>query len=380
MPKAPFVALHDLLDSGRFDQHRAEQSWTLPASWYFDPAIYELEHEKIFYKTWWYVCHVSDVVKPGDYHVGSIADQSIFVIRDKSGELKAFYNVCSHRAHPLLEGSGNTNLVVCPYHQWCYQPDGRFRGARGRETLKDWIPDNADLKPVRLELYGSFVFVNLDPKAAPLSTQAPKLVRDMYECCPQLDKLVRVKRAERDVAANWKTIVDNNHECYHCTVNHKSLMEIVDYNNKATWFEDGITFSHKVEHKNLANSAYSINEDDLKQESLFGFIFPNTIPLFFPGSPGVVMFQILPTGPETAKVRHDFYFLSEALSEPERSFMAWMTNTLVSEDMAICERVQTGLHSRGYRQGKFVVDRDHVEFSEHHVHLFQKFVHEGLVG
>src|SRR5262245_3469252 len=116
-----------LLDAGRFAAD-AESSFTLPASWYFDPAIYRAEHEAIFYRSWIYQCHVSDVPGPGDYHVGRVADQSIFVICDREGVLHAFYNVCSHRAHPLLRGQGNASLIVCPYHQWCYQSDGCFRG------------------------------------------------------------------------------------------------------------------------------------------------------------------------------------------------------------------------------------------------------------
>ena len=368
------------LDAGLFDPDSAENSWTLPADWYHEPEVYRREHEAIFYRTWWYQCHVSDLADPGDYVCGEIADQGVFVIRDRSGELCGFYNVCSHRAHPLLEGAGNTRLIVCPYHQWCYQPDGCFRGARGRDALKDWIPHNANLKPVRVEVYGGLVFVNLDPDAAPLVEQAPQLLKDMYACCPRLDDLVRAERREIDVAANWKTLVDNNHECYHCAVNHASLMELVDYDNKAVWSDDGITFTHTVERRRLDSSAYAVDAASIEQDSLFGYIWPVHVPLFFPGTPGLLMFQILPTGPETSRVRHDYYFTSREPSEQEQAFMDWFSGTLAVEDIGICERVQKSLHSRGYRQGKFVVDRDHPEFSEHHVHFFQRLVYQALVG
>lgn len=366
------------LDPGLFDPQSPEQSWTLPAEWYYRPDIYQREHEAIFYRSWWYQCHASDVANPGDYFCGEIVDQGVFIIRDNDGSLRAFYNMCSHRAHPLLEGRGNTKLIVCPYHQWCYQSDGCFRGARGRDALKDWIPDNADLKPVQVEDYGGFLFINLDPDATPLREQAPKFLRDMYACCPRLDDLVRVDRREFDVAANWKTVVDNNHECYHCSANHKSLMELVDYDNQAIWSEDGITFTHTVESKSLVNAAYAIDPDSLKQASMFGYIWPVQIPLFFPGTPGMVMFQILQTGPETARIRHDFFLLSRSPNAQEKTFMDWFSTTLAREDISICEKVQKALHSRGYRQGKFVIDRDHVEFSEHHVHFFQKLVCEAL--
>ncbi len=369
----------DLLDAGRFNAW-AEDSFTLPARWYYDPEIYRLEHEAIFYRTWWYQCHVSDMPNSGDYYTGAVMDQDLFLIRGQDGEIRAFYNVCSHRAHPLLGGEGNTKLIVCPYHQWCYQKDGKFRGARGRETLKDWIPDNADLKEIRVESYGGFLFVNLDPDAAPLAAQAPQLLQDMYECCPGLDDLKRAARYEREVAANWKTVIDNNHECYHCAVNHKSLMELVDYESKAIWSQDGITFSHAVERKNLENSAYKVEADGSEQPSLFAYIWPTTIPLWFPGTASTAMFQVIPTGPETTLERWDFYFLGPEQTAQEQAFMDFIKNVLIPEDVGLCERVQKGLHSRGYTQGRFVVDRDRPEFSEHHVHFFQKMLHDALKG
>jgi choline monooxygenase len=368
------------LDAGLFDPESPERSWTLPASWYHDPDIYKREHADIFHRSWWYQCHVSDVAKPGDFHCGSVVDQDIFIIRGGDGELRAFYNVCSHRAHPLLEGQGNTKLIVCPYHQWCYQADGCFRGARGRDTLSEWIPENADLKPIRLESYAGFLFVNLDPDARPLAELAGQLLGDIHTACPRIGDLVRAFRAERPVAANWKTVIDNNHECYHCAVNHKSLMELIDYDNKAVWSDDGITFTHTIEKKSLDSSAYKLDASRVEQEALFGFIFPALVPLWFPGPANAVMFQIIPTGPETSLIRHDFYFPSREITPERQELIDWVTKTLFPEDRGLVERVQKGLHSKGYRQGKFVVDREHPEFSEHHVHFFQRHVYEALMG
>ncbi|MEM7116972.1 MAG: aromatic ring-hydroxylating dioxygenase subunit alpha [Chloroflexota bacterium] len=366
------------LDPGLFDPNDAEASWTLPANWYYDPAIYQQEHEAIFYKSWWYQCHVTDIANPRDYYCGQVMDQEIFLIRGEDGRIRAFYNVCSHRAHPLLGGCGTSKkAIVCPYHQWCYDSAGHFKSARGHQVLADWIPANADLKPIQVENYGGFLFVNLDPTAAPLHKQAPKFLQDMYRACPQLDQFVRVKRIERSIAANWKTVIDNNHECYHCAVNHKSFMQLVDYENEADWSEDGITFTHTVKHKKVDNKAYVL--DQLTQDSLFGYIWPNLIPLWFPGSPSAVLFQVIPTGPESAVARHDFYLTHLEPTAQEQEFIDWIDQVLVPEDQVLCERVQKGLHSRGYRQGKFVVNRDHVDFSEHHVHFFQRFVYRALM-
>ncbi len=367
------------LDAGKFAA-RAEDSTTLPSDWYHDPEIYRLEHEAIFYRTWWYQCHVSDLPEPGDFHAGEVADQGIFIIRGGDDQLRAFYNVCSHRAHPLVEGSGNKRLIVCPYHQWRYRPDGRFHGARGREAPSDCPVADADLKPVRVENFGGLLFVNLDSQAQPLAEQAGDFLADMRRCCPRLDDLVRVERYEFDVAANWKTVIDNNHECYHCAANHKTLMELVAYDGKARWSDSGITFSHAVDRRRFDNGAYALEAAKVEQEPLFGYIWPATIPLFFPGSASLCLFQVLPTGPETTRERWDFYFVSEALDAQERGLVDYIRTCLTQEDVGLCERVQKGLHSRGYRQGRFIVDRTQSHYSEHHVHFFQKMVHDALTA
>ena len=157
-------------------------------------------------------------------------------------------------------------------------------------------------------------------------------------------------------------------------------MELVDYDNKAVWTDDGITFTHTVEKKALENSAYELDESKIEQESLFGYIWPNLIPLFYPGTPNLVMFQVLPTGPESTLVRHDYYLLSHDFTEQEEKYMDWFSNVLNVEDISLCENVQKGLHSKGYNQGRFIVNRDHVEYSEHHVHFFQNFVRRALIG
>jgi len=234
----------ELLEAGRFDPDCAETSWTLPARWYFDPAVYALEQTRIFARHWCYQCHHLDIDRPGDRYPGEVAGQPVTITRQQNGSL----------------------------------------GARL----------DFDSRPLAVETYAGFVFVNLDPRARPLHQQCGRFLDDIYACCPQLDALQRVHRVERSVAANWKTVVDNNHECYHCAANHRALMQLVDYAGQASWSESGITFSHAVKPRHLDNPAYSIASDVLEQESLFGYIWPSLIPLWFPGTPSAVLFQVIP--------------------------------------------------------------------------------------
>jgi len=318
-----------LTDIGRFDPGSAETSWTLPSSWYHAPQVYQLERRHIFTRTWCYQCHQSELAGAGDEYHGRVDGQPVTITRSPTSGLRAF--------HALTAAA------------------------------------------LAVEVFAGFVFVNLDAGAVALARQCGKFLDDIRRCCPRIDELRPRRRIERVVAANWKTLIDNNHECYHCAANHKSLMKLVDYRNQALWSDDGITFSHEVKRKQLDNPAYALDPARLEQDSLFGYIWPTLIPLWFPGSASAVLFQVIPDGPERSIARHDFYFAAEQLSAQELAFIDYIDRELVPEDVALCEAVQRGLHSRGYRQGKLVVDRAHPEFSEHHVHFFQQMVYRALL-
>jgi len=356
----------------------ASRSTTLPSHWYYEAEVFAREREAIFFRTWSYQCHVSDLPNSGDYYVGEVLEQSILLIRDQTGDLRAFYNVCSHRAHPLLNGTGNTRGIVCQYHQWCYETNGRFRGARGFTAIQDGLRSDMDLKPIRVETLGGLVFVNLDPDARSLMTEAGTLLDDFRACNPRFEQMVRAHRYEVDVAANWKTVIDNNHECYHCDANHKSLLELVAYKATAKWKDSGITFCHTVARGEQNNGAYAVDDSAVEQDALFGYIWPTTIPLMFPGSCSLALFHVIPLGPEKTRERWDFYFLSKDPRPQEQALIDYCCKTLAPEDIALCEAVQRGLRSRGYAQGRFVADPEHVEYSEHHVHRFQRFVRDAI--
>src|SRR5215468_3345635 len=167
-----------------------ERSYTLPASYYFDPAIYAREREAIFYRSWSFVGHIAQLREAGNYITCRIGDQGVLVMRGKDSVLRAFYNVCSHRAHELLAGSGTAKVITCPYHAWSYHSDGRLRTARGSEKMAGFDAGEFCLKPVQVEELCGFVFVNLDPQAAPLKQQSGAFESEMRRYCPEIDRLV----------------------------------------------------------------------------------------------------------------------------------------------------------------------------------------------
>lgn len=165
----PITAGQEALpDIGKFHDN-PDQSYTLPGIYYYDPGVYAREMRDIFANSWQYVCHISRLQNPGDYAVRDLGDQSVVVIRDQNGGIKAYHNVCRHRAHRLLEGSGRTgSLIVCPYHNWTYNLTGELKFARHSDEVAGFDKAEFCLSTVRAELFCGFVFINLNNDADPL--------------------------------------------------------------------------------------------------------------------------------------------------------------------------------------------------------------------
>ena len=365
-------------DAGRFHPS-AEHSYTLPASWYTDPAIFALEKERIFYRNWWYAGPAADVEETGSYLTASVVDQAVFVMRGGDGVLRGFYNVCSHRAHRLLTGGGRREQIVCPYHGWTYATDGDFKAARGVDTLCDFDLAAANLKRIRVETLAGLVFVNLDPEAEALEEVAGGMLADMHEHCPGLERLVLARRHEVETAANWKTLVDNDLESYHVAMTHPAITELLDYRSFEVWEYERST-CHAMTNTNPENAAYRVGANDPVKRALYTWPWPNAAFFIAPGRNNLAIFHMIPTGAETSLQRWDFYFEDTTLDEAERAYLDYTVDTLIPEDSRLYESVQQGFHSRGYTQGRLVVNRDRPEWSEHHVHLFQKLVHDSIRG
>jgi choline monooxygenase len=369
------VTQRGICDIGKFSLD-PEFSYTLPRSYYLDGEIFARETEQIFFRAWNYACHVSQVSEPGSYATTQVGDQNIVVVRDHEGVLRAFYNVCSHRAHELVKGCGRTKIVTCPYHAWSYHLDGRLRSATASRRVERFEAEEFALKPVRVEAYAGFVYVNLDPDAKPLSQQAGDLEAGIRQFCPEVDSLKFAHRIVYEVKANWKTVVDNYLECYHCSVAHPAFVDLVDLKNYRTRTHD-IYSSHISPPGRSDNTAYALPPG---QEGNFaGFwLWPNVALNAFPGPPNISALHIMPTGPETTLEHFDFFFASEMPTEAEASAIKYVDEVLQPEDIGLMESVQRGLHSRGYHQGRFMVDKERTFISEHGLHHFHSLVLDSL--
>ncbi len=358
-----------------------EDSYTLPSCLYTDPEVYEVEKKRIFYRTWQYVAHSCMFRDPGDYVTLRVADQNMFAIRGDDGEIRAFHNVCRHRAHELLpDGCGNVKrAIVCPYHAWTYERDGRLRGAPRSEMRPGFDPSGIALSPVRIELFLDCVFVNLDPEALPLAEIAGDMEADVRKTLPffgRLDTSNTEGLGASSIRAGWKVVVDNYVECYHCDHAHPAFSELIclDSYRHDTF---GIWSKQVGAEVKVQNSAYPLDPDTDFMQSAFWYLWPNTTINVLPGKEEVNISAIRPAGPELTYFEGHSYSVSGEFDEARMNYSA---NVLVPEDIDLCESVQRGLKSLGYTQGPFIAGRERSGRGEHAVHHFHKLVQEALAG
>ena len=357
------------------------RSMSLRSEAYTDPLWSEADLQAIFARTWQWICHVEKLAEPGNYVSATIAKMPIVVVRDRSGGLRAFYNVCKHRAHELLSGHGTTRNIVCPYHAWTYDLTGRLQGARRADRMETFDKSEICLDQIQVEEFGGFVYVNLDPAAAPLGDQAPDLAADIDRWAPDVAKLTHAKRLTYDVKTNWKNVIDNFLECYHCHIAHKEFVDLVDMDTYEVKTH-GVWSSHFAAAGKHENSAYDVSDASVKQHAVW-WLWPNTCLLRYPGRSNFMIFQVLPAGVDRTLETWDFFLESKELNEAEKQSVRYVDEVLQQQDISLVESVQRGMNTPAFDQGRIVYDQAGSGLSEHGVHHFHGLVldaYRALVG
>jgi phenylpropionate dioxygenase-like ring-hydroxylating dioxygenase large terminal subunit len=357
------------------------KSYTMASGYYSDPAIHDQEQDAIFARSWIFVGHESQVAEPGCYKTVELADESIALVRGRDGTLRAFYNVCQHRAHRILTGEGKLKLtMVCPYHAWAYDFDGRLRTARGCENVDGFDKSEFGLKQVRVDTMLGMVFINLDADAPSFAEQYGGLEEDILRWMPRAGQLGFAMARDFHLMANWKVVIDNFQECYHCEPAHPAFVDLVampTYRNKTHQFWSAQTSD--MPHSNQ-NSAYDFEPGDVDFGYAGYFVWPNLTIWLMPGEPNLMTLQMMPDGPEGCLEHLHWHSLGGALTDQSQSAIDYTIDVLQPEDISLCESVHQGLKSRGYDRGRFIVDRDRTHISEHAVHHFHMLVMQALEG
>jgi phenylpropionate dioxygenase-like ring-hydroxylating dioxygenase large terminal subunit len=366
------VDLQDVKDIGSGYDPDPARSMSLRAAAYLDPKWLDLDQRAIFARSWQWVCHVEKLRAPGAYVTATVAGMPIMVVRDRAGELRAFFNVCKHRAHELLSGSGITGTIVCPYHAWVYDLDGGLRRARHTDRMPGFDRSEICLDRIRLEEFCGFVYVNLDPAASPLAEQAPDLAAEIARWAPDVERLTFAKRLTYDVKSNWKNVIDNFLECYHCHVAHREFVALVDMDTYEVKTH-GIWSSHFAEAGKAENPAYDVSGASVTQHAVW-WLWPNTCLLRYPGRGNFMVFQVIPAGPDRTLETWDFFFETAEIEEAGTEAISYIDDVLQQQDIAIVESVQRGMATPAFDQGRIVYDSDGPGLSEHGVHHFHGLV------
>lgn len=343
---------------------------TIPARWYVDPSFLQLEQERIFARTWQPVGYAASVANTGDYFACEVQGEPIVVARAKDGILRAFSNVCRHRASIIASGSGCASVLRCPYHAWTYELSGKLLGAPEFDGVENWDRSSVCLPQFRVETWGPFVFVNQDASAPALSEVWGDIPRQVTEFGCPAERLKFSTRRDYVLNCNWKVYVDNYLEGYHLPAAHPGLFRELDYSR------------YRVDTFRYYSSQYApirLKQDDGTDRryryetgeagALYFWIFPNFMLNIYPDNLSSNI--ILPLGPDrTLTIFEWFTFSENAVSDATIAF----SDEIQQEDIRICEAVQRGLRSRTYDRGRFSAKR------ENGVHHFHLLLHEFLTS
>ena len=339
---------------------------------YIDPQFLKVEQAQIFRKSWQFVCHEEKLNDVGSYVTVDIQGQSIVVIRADNGELKAFYNVCKHRAHELLQGEGSVRMITCPYHAWVYKLDGSLYKARRSEHLENFNVQNICLTAVRLEIFCHFVFVNLDPDAPSLEEQAGNLGNEINSYAPDLADLTFARRLTYRIQANWKAVVDNFLECYHCPVAHRDFCSLIDMQTYKVKTHE-IYSSHMAKAKSVDNQAYNIENASVTDHAVW-YLWPNMTLMRYPGRGNFMAWRFYPVSQTETYEVFDFFLETAKPNADEIEAIEFIDKVLQPEDIALVESVQRGMGTPAFEQGRYLVDPQESGLSEHAVHHFHSLL------
>jgi len=344
------------------------KAWTLPSSLYTNPAVFAVEREKIFARTWQVVGRAHQVANPGDYFTTELVGEPLLVVRGGDRILRGFYNVCRHRAGPPAEGCGSRKLFRCGYHGWTYGFDGSLISATEMEGVEGFRPEEFALAAVRVEEWFNLIFVNLDCEAQPLR-------ESLGELLPQAEKfpfstMKLFERRTYDMKCNWKTYVDNYLEGYHLPSVHPGLNRELDYNAYVVepYARHVRQFSsiRGAQPGDATPRRYQEAREDLTTD--YFWIFPNWMLNCYPDN--VSLNIVLPLEPERSLAIFEWYLSEGDHASAAAKASVEFSDQIQIEDAGICEAVQKNLRSRSYTRGRFSVKQ------EKGVHAFHRMYGE----
>lgn len=337
-----------------------ESSCTPPSSWYINPQFHELDL-KVLKQSWQFVASVDQFSSTGFYVAGEFCDEPYFITKTESGELKAFFNVCQHHAAQLLMGEGCTKEIVCPYHAWSYDLDGKLKKAPQISGIKSFNRETLGLKEIPLKIWNKFVLLNFSGKEIAFDPELNLLNQLLKQ--ESTDELQFRGRKVYEINCNWKVYIDNYLDGgYHVNHLHKGLAGQLDLDNYKVKNYQRWTLQSCEAAKNPIKSETIDFRERIGNEALYAWLHPN----FMINRYGPIMDTnwIVPVGHNKCLTIFDYYFKKEATDQfVEASILA--SEQVQIEDVAICESVQKGLKSSGYEMGRYAPSLETGEYLFH---------------
>jgi choline monooxygenase len=349
------LAPKNLLDPTHFARARLPfaEAETLPTWCYYSEEFYRLEVERLFMKVWNFIGRADHIPNPGDFYTLEFVDVPVIVARDRTGELRAYANSCRHRGAKIAEGEGNGRAFVCPYHGWTYGLDGKLISAPEMEQTTGFDPSCYGLKPIRLETWEGFVFINFDPEAGSLVEYLGDLPETLASY--RFSEMKATHRKEYLLDCNWKIYVENAMEAYHVPMVHAKTLQKLKRElpptvpSRGNWV--GLHTKHEGSRALLAGDTGFPRIETLEGLAALGtyytLIYPST--MFGCTIDCMWWFEVHPLGPERMKLIVGACFPDETIARPdfdevvERYYKRWKIS--VNEDNTISELQQKGIRS-----------------------------------
>ncbi len=337
------------------------QNLTLPSAAYTSPEVLAWENANLWQSTWICVGRLEELVAPRQVRAVELGEESVLLVRDEAGDLRAFSNVCRHRGHELapVGDAIDVRLIRCPYHAWTYRLDGSLRAAPTFTQSPAFDMGEFPLISIGVDVLGGWVFVDLSGSAPSLASHFGNLAEIISDYEPE--RLVTAASHSYEVKANWKVIVENYNECYHCSNIHPELCEVTppdsgyDHIPTGMWLGGTMDLKEHAVTMSLDGSSQGVNfrkiGDEQARHIWYVTVAPNLLLSLHPDY--VMTHRLTPIDVDRTFIECSWLFPPEAFDLPDfdPSYATDFWDITNREDWSACEGVQRGMRNRGYRPG-----------------------------
>ncbi len=349
-----------------------DEAWTIPAAWYVDPDVLELERRTVFARSWQVAGRVDQLLAPGSFVSSELpAGEPAVLVRGTDGILRAFFNVCRHHAAAVVtEPHGVARALRCPYHGWTYSLAGELKGTPDFGGVCRFDPAGHGLLPMDVDVWERWAFARVERSTSPLAAFLGDDLRTQAAAL-RLDVMTWVERRVYSLACNWKVFVDNYLDGgYHVPHLHKGLDSVLDYSQYT--IENGAHYCLQWSPMTSEGAEAATGAVRTGDRARYYWIHPNFMINCYAGAMDTNL--VIPRGVDRTDVVFDFYFEDVSPeAAPRNRASIEVSERIQAEDVAICESVQRGLRSRAYEAGRLSVRREAGE------HLFHRLLHRDLL-